>query len=280
MTSRTPIWSTGAAVLAGTLLLSEVVLAQQMQGKYPLSTEQVVARMVRTNAARRQALHAYTATRTYTLVYHGLGKKRAAMTVQVRYQQPGPKRFTVVSESGSAMLRRHVLEPLLRAERLDAAVTSSSGSAIVPANYRFQLLSAPSEDGGDCYVLKATPRGGHKRFLFRGTLWLNAKDFGIERIVGELPHSPSFWVKGAKFDYRGQKIGAFWLPATNHTSAHIRFWGSAELEIRYHNFDLTSAGPLSPEKSWQALTGAGPRARKAPLAPSPPRDPIMGGDSR
>ncbi|MGH9414279.1 MAG: hypothetical protein ACRD0Y_11150, partial [Terriglobales bacterium] len=180
----------------------------------------------------------------YQVRYSGLGHASAAMQVRVDFKLPGPKKFTILSETGSGMLRHHVLEPLVKAERQNAVVTSNDGSALVPANYKFRLVAAPDDNGNGKYVLEATPRTSKQRFLFHGTIWLNASDFGIERVQGKLPHSPSFWVKNVTFDYHTQKIGAFWLPATNKTRAHIRFFGHAVLEIRYHDFDLTSIAPV------------------------------------
>lgn len=82
------------------------------------------------------------------------------------------------------------------------------------------------------------------RLAFRGEICLNPNDFGIERIEGKLPHAPSFGVTHPIFVYLAQKIGDFWLPATNRTHAHIRLFGEAELEIRYHDFHLTSNAPV------------------------------------
>lgn len=211
-----------------------------------LNTAEVVSRMVAMNAARRRALHAYTSVRDYTVSYAGWGHQRAAMTVRMDFRQPGPKQLTVISESGSGLLRRHVLKPLLEAERSEALASSRDGSAIVPANYRFQLLSTPDRNAGGDYILQAVPRASAARFLFRGRIWIHPGDFGIERIRGTVPQVHSFWVTRARFDYRGQKLGDFWLPASNLTRAHIRFFGHAILLIRYHDFEFRSRSAVWP----------------------------------
>lgn len=238
----------GVVVSAGALVLLQATTPQPNPAPL-LSTREVVARMVAMNAARTRALHAYSDLRSYHVQYNGLGKASAAMTVRVDFNQPGPKIFTIVSESGSAMLRHHVLEPLVKAERRDAVITSSDGSAIVPTNYQFHLLSTPADNPSGDYVLEATPRAGRNRFLFRGTIWLSASDFGIKRIKGKLPRSPSFWIKSASFDYHSQKIGDFRLPASNQTRTHIRFFGHATLDICFHDFVLTSISPVRPYAS-------------------------------
>ncbi|MGH9487432.1 MAG: hypothetical protein ACRD04_07550 [Terriglobales bacterium] len=231
------------AGLTGVLVLAQP-LAPSPTSPATLTTQQVVQNMVAMRLARRQALRAFTAVRSYQVSYSGLGHKSAAMTVRVAFRQPGPKRFIVISESGSRLLRQHVRQPLLATERRDAVASTSDGNAIVPKSYRFTLISSPQDNPMGVYVLRAVPRFRSKRFLFRGQIWLNPNDFGIERIEGKLPHAPSFWVTHPTFVYLAQKIGDFWLPATNRTHAHIRLFGEAELEIRYHDFHLTSNAPV------------------------------------
>ncbi len=248
MALKTRAFAMGVAVSAGALVL--VQATTQPPNPAPLlSVHEVVARMVAMNAARTRALHAFSAWRSYHVQYDGIGDASAAMTVRVEFHQPGPKIFTIVSESGSAMLRHHVLEPLVKAEIRDAVITSNQGSAIVPANYEFHLLATPADNPGGGYVLEATPHADRNRFLFRGTIWLSANDFGIKRIKGKLPRSPSFWVKSATFDYHSQKVGDFWLPASNQTLAHLRFFGHATLDICFHDFVLTSISPVGPYAS-------------------------------
>lgn len=212
-----------------------------------LSVDEVVQRMVAMNYARTEALHAYCATRFYHVAYSGLGHQTAEMTVQMEYHEPGPKRFTITAEAGSEMLRHHVLEPLVKAEQSDAQVTSRQGLALGPTNYQFVLLQAPDGHDQHNYVLQATPLSGkHQRFLFHGKVWVDPNDYGIVRIQGVLPDVPSFWVASAEFDYHNQKVGDFWLPETNDTIAHLRFFGHAVLTIRYGAFRFTSISPVAP----------------------------------
>lgn len=230
----------------------------------PLSTAQVVERMVAMNAARARALNAYTASRSYHVVYNGLGHKVATMDVQVSFHQPGPKVFTVTSETGSDLLRSHVLDPLLREERRQSRIARQMGSSITPENYHFTMLDYPGHDGQKDYVLSAKPRdaAAPDRFLFRGTIWVNPADFGIERIEGQLLHSPSWWVTHTHFNLRNQRIGDFYLPATNHITSHVRLLGSAVLDISYGHFDLTSIQPVLTHagEEPESLFGAGLRS--------------------
>ncbi|MGH9417927.1 MAG: hypothetical protein ACRD01_15000 [Terriglobales bacterium] len=214
----------------------------------PLSTAQVVQRMVAMNAARTEALNAYTARRSYHVVYDGMGHKSATMQVRVSFQQPGPKVLTEVFETGSGMLRNHVLDPLLKQERRQADIAGHYGSSITPKNYRFTQLDFPRPGGPKDYVLKVEPHDSDSpdRFLFRGTIWVNPADFGIERIEGQLLRSPSWWVTHTHFNLHNQRIGDFYFPSSNHITSHVRFLGHAVLDISYDNFELTSIRAVSP----------------------------------
>jgi hypothetical protein len=210
-----------------------------------LSTAEVVREMVAMNSERTAALQAYTFIERYHLDYHGLGHDTADMEVRVSFQNPGPKQFTIVSESGSGILRHHVLDPLVKREQLEAEIESQEGSALVPANYAFELVAYPRPGAQPDYILAVTPRRREDRFLFRGKIWLNPVDFGLVRAQGESGHSPSWWVTRYRFTYRSQRVGDFWMPASNACVAHIRLFGHATLDISYQDFNLTSVLPLS-----------------------------------
>src|SRR5205814_4483654 len=84
----------------------------------PLSAEQVVNNLVQKNFERAQALMSYEGTRIYRLEYHGFPSSREAeMVVDVKYQAPATKEFTVRSEAGSKLLLERVFKKLLQSEK-------------------------------------------------------------------------------------------------------------------------------------------------------------------
>lgn len=196
----------------------------------------VVEKMMAMNAARAQALHAYTALQHYQVTYHGLMDATAEMQVRVSYQQPGPPQMTVVEEDGSELLRHHVLEPLLRVE-----AARPQDLVITPEGYSFELKAAPPESSD--FILQVTPRK-HEHSWFQGRMWIHPGDYAIERMQGQLTQSPSWWVTHTQLDYQTQQVGDFWLPASHHAVSRTRFWGHAELDIRSEDFQLTSTTPV------------------------------------
>jgi len=203
----------------------------------PLTAAQVVRRMVETNHRRTKALRHYSSVRTYHLVLHGLLHLKADMKVKMTYRWPGKKVFTILSQSGSAFMRKHVLKRLIEAENKASGRREHRQSAITPRNYNFQL--AGYEDGaqGHYYILKAVPRA-KREFLFKGRIWVDARSFAITRIEGQPAKSLSWWTTKVNFVYRYRKVGPFWLPASNNTVTHVRIFGRSLLTIDYKNYKL------------------------------------------
>jgi hypothetical protein len=163
------------------------------------------------------------------------------MVVRTDYQAPNKKEFTIVSESGSGTVRDRVFKKLLEAEQESMRDENQQRSAITPENYTFQVSEYQRTDRDEFYVLDAQPRSKNK-FLFRGYIWVNAKDFAITRVEGEPAVNPSWWTVKTDFKRRYQKIGDFWLPESNESETKVRVLGTAVLSIEYRDYQITQAG--------------------------------------
>lgn len=203
-----------------------------------MSVEEIVARLSRNNEQRTAALRGYDGRRFYTLTYRGFPSDRdAEMEVVAHYEAPERKSFDVVSDTGSKMMQTRVFSKLLEVEREAADAENQRKTALSTDNYRFTLLgSRPSQYGG-CYLLEVEPRHDNK-FLYRGKICVNAADFAVESIDAELAKNPSFWIKKTRIEHRYQKIGQFWLPASNQTITSVRLGGTATLNILYSAYEL------------------------------------------
>ena len=203
-----------------------------------LSTEEIVDRLDRGNAQRAAALRGFEGKRSYHLTYHGFPNTREAeMEVVAHYSAPESKSFDVISENGSKMLQNKVLLKLLETEREAADRESQRETALTTDNYSFTLLgSRPSAYGG-CYRLVVEPKRNDK-LLYRGEICINAADFAVESIDAEPAKNPSFWIKKTRIEHRYQKIGEFWLPASNKSVSNVRMGGTATLDIVYSGYEL------------------------------------------
>ncbi len=257
--TRNRRWAGGAAslVLLGWSLLatSQTGPQQSVPGANPgmeatatapLTVEQVVARLQRRNAERSAALEEYESTRVYGMEYRGFpSDKTAEMVVHMNYEAPASKHFSVVSQTGFKFILDHVFRRLLEAEKEVAAnAESRRRTALTAENYEFSMAGYEgSADGGE-YVLNLAPKARNK-FLYRGKIWVDAKDFAVVRIKAEPGLNPSFFIKKTSIEHTYEKVGEFWLPAVNRTESVLRLGGVAHLSIEYKDYKILKAEALN-----------------------------------
>jgi hypothetical protein len=256
-----------ASVFCGGLMLLKVpvVAARQADApaaavgaqKPPLAVGEVVTRLVERNRERDEALRKFTGTRAYSLKYTGFfGTHNAEMTVSVNYTSPDNKEFTIVSQSGSKFIVDHVLKGLLQGEKEAANPENKSRTALNASNYDFTLAGYETSGETPQYVLNVKPKKDTK-FVYRGKIWVDGKDFAVTRIQAEPAKSPSFWVKKSEVNHRYEKVDEFWLPAENKTDSLIRLGGHAVLAIEYQDYKIVQAVPVgSPDTPAKANTAS------------------------
>ena len=214
-----------------------------------LNSGQVSQRLAANNAERAQHLRGFESERHYVLDYTGFPSARSAeMTVGVSYSAPGSKKLTVIAESGSKLILTRVLHRLLESEQESSADESNRKAvALTSDNYRFALRGCAAAAGRDLYVMDVEPLRETK-FLYRGTIWIDALDFAVVRIEGEPARNPSIWTKRSEIHHQYQKIGEFYLPFSNETVTEVRLGGRSVLKIRYENYKLDPSGENREQK--------------------------------
>jgi hypothetical protein len=238
------------------LAASIPAVAQQATVSAPLSADEVMRRVAQMNEQRANALETYSSIRTYHLECHCLSHKKADMIVRADYEAPNKKIFTIVSESGSGTVRSRVFKKLLEAEQESMREENQQRTAITPENYTFQLTDYQEIDGNEFYVLEARPLNKNK-FLFRGRIWIDAKEFAIAQVEGEPAINPSWWTVKTDFKRSYQKIGDFWLPESNESETKVRIFGTAFLTIKYGEYQITQAHNLNPACDLEAKLSHG-----------------------
>jgi hypothetical protein len=176
--------------------------------------------------------------------YRGFPSDRdAEMVVSVTYRAPNSKEFRVVSQSGSKLILDRVFKKLLEGEQEASNEENRRNTALSTQNYDFTSAGYENTPDGAEYVLNLMPKTKNK-YLYRGKIWVDAKDFAVVRIEGEPAKNPSFWIKNTEVRHRYVKVNDFWLPAENHTESVIRLGGRATLSIEYKDYKITKALPL------------------------------------
>src|SRR5271165_4101719 len=99
------------------LLCAPAAWPQGEPGLTPLTGDQVVQRLMEKNQERAQALQHYLGKRSYRLEYRGFpASADATMEVEVNFDAPASKRFTIVDATGSKLIQNRVFHRLLESE--------------------------------------------------------------------------------------------------------------------------------------------------------------------
>jgi hypothetical protein len=210
----------------------------------PLTVSQIVSRMEARNRERASALHKFQGVRIYQMDYHGFfGHHEAEMTVAVDASTDN-REFTIVSEKGSKFVLDHVLKRLLQGEKEANNDDNRRRTALDTANYDFSLAGYEDSPAGTRYILTVIPKTNNK-YLYRGQIWVDGRDFAVCRIEARPAKSPSFWIKKTEINHKYTKVGDFWLPGENHSESWIRFGGHAVLTIEYKDYKIIDAAPVN-----------------------------------
>ncbi|MGB6689701.1 MAG: hypothetical protein WBE76_17835 [Terracidiphilus sp.] len=145
--------------------------------------------------ARFEGIEGYTVTEHYA-VYRGQDEihPAAAMTVKTTYRKDSGKSYQILSQSGSGIIIKFGLDPLLENEKRINDPADREASWFTSANYEMKLKSGQTErvNGHDCLALSITPK--HKAAnLLIGTIWVDANDYTILRIGGISSKRPTIW---------------------------------------------------------------------------------------
>jgi outer membrane lipoprotein-sorting protein len=241
-------------VRAFALLIVAFPAVAQQSTVAPLSADEVMQRLIAMNELRAKALESYSSLRSYRLECHCLSHKTADMVVRADYHAPDKKTFTIVSEDGSGTVRNKVFKKLLEAEQESMREENQQRSAISPENYAFKVVDYQKTEGNELYVLEAEPKTKNK-FLFRGRIWVDGRDFAITRVEGQPAINPSWWTLRTDFKRSYQKVGDFWLPELNQSETKVRILGTADLCIEYGKYEILQAGVVNTVSSLQKPLG-------------------------
>src|SRR6266481_2656120 len=204
-----------------------------------IDESRLFAELLAHNELRNAALLGYTELRTYE-VTDTTGKVRAQESGQMEYRAPDKKTFATTSESGSGLVRRLALNPLIASEIDAASGKQHHDSAITPENYTLELLGEQQVGPYRCILVRATPKRTDK-YLFEGKVWIDTEDYAVVRIVGHPAKKLSFWIERANFVREYQKIDGFWLPQKDETHVQVRMYGQKVLTIDHQNYIVTGA---------------------------------------
>ena len=190
--------------------------------------------------ARVDNIAGYTVTEHYA-VYRSNDETHpvAEMTVKTLYQKDTGKSYTILSQTGSEVIRSLVLGAILDNEKRLNLPGNREGSWITSANYEMKLKSDASQrlDGRDCLVLSLTPKR-KAPYLIEGTLWVDAKDGSIVQVQGTGSKSPSVFTGPTQMVRQYANVAGFAQATHARAMSNSHLFGQTVVKIEYHDYQV------------------------------------------
>jgi len=186
----------------------------------------------------------YTVTERYS-VYRGSDEAHpvAAMTVKTTYRRESGKSYVVQSSSGSVLIRKFGLDPILEREKEINLPGQVEHSWITSANYDMTLKpDLQTLDGRSCYVLSIHPKRKAPNLIV-GSIWVDAKDFTIVRLEGVASKPPSIFAGTTHMTRDYKNVNGFSMATHARAESSTMLYGKTVVTIDYTGYSIQIRQP-------------------------------------
>lgn len=184
-------------------------------------------------APDRDPLVSYRALRQLSASTRG-GRMRATVDAWTSLDPVNGFQYEVVSEQGSAVIRRKVLIAALDAEKRAVGSPDAANAALTYANYEF-LNVANERD--DLTRVDVKPRRKNV-MLIDGSLFLNTDSADLVRVEGELSARPSIWTRRVHIVREYGRIAGIHVPVAMRSTADVLVVGQSSFSMSYRYTDI------------------------------------------
>jgi hypothetical protein len=163
----------------------------------------------------------------------------AAMTVKVTYRKGIGENFAILSQSGSAMIRRFGLDILLSEEKKLNMPAYAPGTWFTSVNYKMKLESDAMEqiNGRECYAVAITPR--HKApNMIKGTLWVDSRDFSVVKVQGIASRKPYIFAGTTHMMRNYVDIDGYPMATYARAESNSPLFGRTVVTVEYSHYQL------------------------------------------
>lgn len=195
--------------------------------------------------SRYENVLGFTDTEHYT-VYRGKDEVHPAaeMTVHTTYKKGIGKTYKILSESGSGLIQKFGLQPLLENEKAINDPAKVAQSWFTSANYQMQLMPSVTQviDGHICVAISISPRRKATNMI-EGTLWVDERDHTQVEVEGVASKSPSAFAKTTKMMRHYANMNGYAMATHARAESSSLLFGRTVVTIDYrdYNFELRPA---------------------------------------
>ncbi len=227
------------ATSVGALLFSVALPAQQPD---PVA---IIRDLDANNQARFDNVLSFTDIEHYA-VFRGSDQAHPAaeMTVKMTCRKGIGKDYVILSKSGSSLIQKVGLQPLLENERAINGPAKVAQSWFTSANYEMHLKPGVTQsiDGRACMALSITPR--HKApNMIDGTIWVDADNHTLVEVEGVASKSPSIFAGTTKMMRRYAIMQGYAMATHARAESSSLLFGRTLVVIDYsdYHFQLRNA---------------------------------------
>lgn len=192
--------------------------------------------------ARDENVLAYTVTERYSVFRNDEKDPAAQVVVKTTYRKDEGKSYSIVSESGSALIRRQLIPRILENERELTQPKNRPQAVITSANYNMQVKAEQEIAGRKCLLVEVSPRRPSP-YLFSGKLWVDATDQSIVQFEGIAAKSPSVFTGATQVSRTYDRVNGY--PMATRATAISNSWllGRTTVQIDYADYEMSLRTP-------------------------------------
>jgi hypothetical protein len=200
----------------------------------------LIQRVDAANESRYEHLLSFTDVEHYAVFRGGDETHPAAeMTVKMTYRKGSGKSYEIVSQSGSGIIQKFGLDPLLENEKQinDPAVVKNSWFS--SANYEMRLKPGETGefDGRACVALAIAPKRKAPNMI-DGTLWIDPRNGLIAKVEGIGSKSPSPFAGTTHMMRLYSIVDGFSMATHARAESHNAVFGKTVVTIDYTDYQF------------------------------------------
>jgi len=230
-------------------LLRLVCAAGLLIGLPPAGAQQspantLIQRIDAANQARFDNVTEFADTEHYSVLRGDDKKPAAEMTVRVTYRKSEGKSYEIRSQSGSRIIQKFALEPLLQNEKELNRPDRLQASWFTSANYdmRPQSDQLRQVNGRSCQVVAITPKRKASNMI-AGTLCVDAQDGTLVEIDGVASKSPNPLAGTTHMMRQYKKIQGYAMAYQARAESDSPVIGRTVVLVDYSDYDLKTLTP-------------------------------------
>jgi hypothetical protein len=190
------------------------------------------------NQARFDSVLSFTDVEHYT-VFRGSDQTNPAaeMTVKMSYKKGVGKDYVILKQSGSSLIQKFGLHPLLENEKFINNPATVAQSWFTSANYEMRLQPAVSQtiDGRQCIAIAITPRRKAPNMI-DGTLWVDVVNHTLVEVEGVASKRPSVFAGATKMMRRYTTMQGHSMAIHARAESSSMLFGKTVITIDYSDY--------------------------------------------